>query len=79
MNASLRLLAFALLLLIPALSTVARDSSSARSGGGRYSVVQEYKEAYAKPRAPRSFFGFGKRKTAGQVYAKKHRAHRTMW
>ena len=80
MNPSFRSLFFALLLLIPALSTVAKGSSSQgsrSSAGTRYSIVTEYKEAYAQPRARHTLFG--KRKTAGHSYAKKHRAHRMFW
>jgi hypothetical protein len=76
MNASLRLLALLLLILLPALSPSAEARDRSADGPARYSLVEEYKGAYAKPRARRSFFGFGKPRKANHGYKKVRRTRR---
>jgi hypothetical protein len=76
MNASIRsLFVFILLLLLmPTVEASAQGRSSSRgSKTNRYSIVELYKDAYAKPRAHRGLFG--KRKSAGHNYARTHRTH----
>ncbi len=78
MNASVRPLItlFSLLILLVTSATeavAARDTRSNGSTPSRYSVVEEYKESYRKPRRTL----FGKRKLVSHNYARKHR--RSPW
>ncbi len=79
MNASFRsLLVFLLLLLLmPVVEASAQGRSSGARGNkaSRYSIVEDYKEAYAKPKARTHRGLFGKRKSAGYSYARTHRTH----
>lgn len=73
MNSSFRPLLVVVFLLVSTLTSLAEHRSVwvKKSAGDRTSIVREYKQAYARPRARRTLFG--KRKTAAHAHARMYR------
>ncbi len=79
MNPLFRSLLIVLFLLASALTSTAQHrpllgGGNTRSTASRYSIVEEYKKAYARPRTRRTLFG--KHKSASYFYVRAHRARR---